>query len=264
MTLSAVEFAVEQALSVLSQAPAALVTDIDGTISKIVSRPEDATVPDGIKDSLKRLSGVLSLVAIITAREEHVARLMVGVEAITYVGNYAIRAKLGSFDESSSQRDLIGIIRPLLAATPCVTLEEKGIAFSLHYRNCLDDAMRQRLIDLVEPIVLPAGARLVEGKQVIEVVPAALPHKGSALADVLDANGIRGAVYLGDDLSDIPAFGELARRRREGRMSALAIAVVDAETPAAVRAASDIELDGVDQVSTLLARLADVMPAAEG
>ena len=41
---SANAIAVEQALAVLQRAPAALITDIDGTISHIVSRPEDAVV----------------------------------------------------------------------------------------------------------------------------------------------------------------------------------------------------------------------------
>ena len=263
-TLSAVEIAVEQALSALRAAPSALVLDIDGTISNIVSRPEEATVSDGIKDSLRRLSQHLSLVAVITAREERVARLMVGVDTLTYVGNYALRSTQAGPGESSGLHDLIGVVRPLLAAMPCVMLEEKGIAFSLHYRNCLERGMRERLIALIEPLALTAGAKLVEGKQVIEVVPARLPHKGSAVAAVLDAAAIRGTVYLGDDLSDIPAFREVVRRRRERRMPALAIAVVDSETPAALRAAADIELYGVGQVAQFLERLAADLQVVEG
>jgi trehalose 6-phosphate phosphatase len=263
-TLSAVEIAVEQALSVLKHAPAALVTDVDGTISSIVSRPEDATVSDAIKASLERLTRHLALVAVITAREERVARLMVGVKGLTYVGNYAVKSKRAGAGESSSLHDLIGIVRPLLAAMPCVMLEEKGIAFSLHYRNCMESGIRERLIALVEPLALTADAKLVEGKQVIEIVPARLPDKGSALADLLDATAVCSTVYLGDDLSDIPAFGEIVRRRREGRLQALAIAVVDSEAPAALRAAGDIELSGVDQVSQFFERLADAIQAGEG
>jgi len=263
-TLSAVEIAVEQAISILRQAPAALITDIDGTISKIVSRPEDATVSDAIKDSLRRLAQDLALVAVITAREERVARLMVGVESLTYVGNYAVQSTRAGADEISSLGDLIGVVRPLLAAMPCVMLEEKGISFSLHYRNCLEGGMRERLIALVEPLALTTGATLVEGKQVIEVVPGGLPHKGSALANVLKDAGTRGTVYLGDDLSDIPAFREVVRRRREQRLPALAIAVVDSETPASLRAAADLELYGVEQVAQFLERLADAIEAGEG
>jgi trehalose 6-phosphate phosphatase len=251
--MNAIDVAVERALSILRRAPAAFVTDIDGTISAIVSRPEDASVEEPTRDGLRRLARRLALVAVITAREEAVARSMVGVESLTYVGNYALNNGSVPWDLNDGVERLKAAVRPLLLQLPCVTLEEKGIAFSLHYRNCIEEGVRERLLSGIRSVANVSGAKLLEGKQVIEVVPASLPDKGVALARLLDAHSIDGVVFTGDDLSDIDAFREVRRR------SGLAIAVVDRETPVAVREAADIELGGVGAVAAFMDKLAGTL-----
>jgi trehalose-phosphatase len=96
----------------------------------------------------------------------------------------------------------------------------------------------------------------VEGKQVIELVPAALPDKGTAVRNLLEERGIDGVVYLGDDISDIAVFRELASLREGQGYHALTIAVVDAETYELVPEMADITLAGVDEVEALLTALA--------
>ena len=77
-------------MAVLDQRPSALITDVDGTLSHIVPKPQDAVVSIEIKESLRRLLPRLDLVAVVTGRENEVARRMVGVEGLTYIGSYAI------------------------------------------------------------------------------------------------------------------------------------------------------------------------------
>lgn len=239
----------------LGAAPAALITDIDGTISRIVSRPEDALVSERAKRSLAALARRLALVAVITAREEGVARRMVGVPELTYVGNYALDEEVLARFDPRALDGLKAAIGPLLAALPCVQLEEKGVAFSLHYRRCKEAGVREELLGRLRPLAAAAGARILEGKQVIELVPQALPDKGTAVARLLERVSARGAVYLGDDLSDIAVFRELARRRQRGRPG-LAVAVVDEETDVSVIEAADATVAGVDGAEELLDLLA--------
>jgi trehalose-phosphatase len=147
----------------------------------------------------------------------------------------------------------------LLRQWPCVFLEEKGIAFSLHYRNCADKAVRNHILAVLA-LVGQARAKIVEGKQVVEVVPAELPDKGWAFGRLLAAHAIESVVYLGDDLSDVPVFLEV-RRRREAGLPGLALAVVDAETPQAVIEGADLALPGVAGTSAFLAQLVATLPA---
>ncbi len=195
--MNAADIAVSRAAAVLAAAPAALITDIDGTISRIVARPEAAVVSDSARASLRCLAGRLALVAVITAREQAVARRMVAVEELTYVGNYALDSASAPHLGDDPLAEARRAIRPLLRPFSCVTLEEKGVAFSMHYRNCQEEGMRERLLALVQPIADAAAARVLEGKQVIELVPRALPDKGSAVARLAPSAGF--AVEVVDD-----------------------------------------------------------------
>ena len=89
-SLDAVANVVDRAVEVLAQRPSALVTDIDGTLSKIVPNPQDAIVEVTVKENLRRLLPLLDAVAVITGREASVARRLVGVEGLTYVASYAL------------------------------------------------------------------------------------------------------------------------------------------------------------------------------
>jgi trehalose 6-phosphate phosphatase len=236
--------------------PSALITDIDGTISRIVPRPEDAIVDPAIRAALEALARKLDLVAVITARDEATARRLVGAAGITYVGNYGLTQGSAPVDTEA-----IALARSLAATAlepiDCVTIEDKGVAFALHYRNCDDpDLVRARLLELVTPLAEGAGARVLEGKKVVELVPRDLPDKRNAFLKLVEANGIRGVVYLGDDLSDIVVFEEIASQTERGGIGGLGIAVVDAETDPSVRASAGLALDGVGEVVRLFEGLA--------
>jgi trehalose 6-phosphate phosphatase len=246
--------AIEAAADVLAFAPAALVTDVDGTLSRIVSRPENATVEDDVRISLQSLVSRVALVAIVTGREESVARSMVGLPELTYVGNYALDDEAAEVVEEDDLDSARMLVRTLLAPFPCVEIEEKGVSFALHYRNCIDVTMRERILTLVSPVAAAAGAKLLEGKQVVELVPIRLPDKSNAVARLLRERDIQGVVYLGDDLGDVPVFQQMSRRRAQG-LPSLALAVVDSETHAAVLESADMLLRGVDEVQQLLAAL---------
>ena len=253
MSLEAI---VEQAAGALAARPAALISDIDGTLSRIVPRPSDAVVSEQARQSLAALLPLLDLVAAVTGREEAVARRMVACEGLTYVGSYGLDAGSAARVAASDLGAAKESARELLAAYPCVTLEEKDVSFALHYRNCADgETVRQALIALLEPIAAAAGGRLLEGKQVIELVPAALPGKDDAVANLARDHQLKGIVYLGDDLSDTAVFRAIATRRTAGQPG-LAIAVVDSETRGEVRDAADATLAGVSEVEAFLAALA--------
>ncbi|HLF71536.1 MAG TPA: trehalose-phosphatase [Dehalococcoidia bacterium] len=254
--MNAVENTVGLVADVLSERPSALITDIDGTISRIVARPEDAVVSDSARESLRRLARKIDLVAIVTGRERDVARRMVGLDDVTYVGQYAIddetQHETGGFDAVAAEE----AVRPLLADFPCVEIEPKGVSFSLHYRNCDDATVGERLLTVVAPLAQSEGARVVQGKQVLELVPAGLPDKSVAVARLLRDHGIRGVVFIGDDLSDAAVFRAIARRRSEDGLPGLAVAVTDAETDAMVYEAADTTVAGVEGVEAILASLA--------
>ncbi len=249
--------AVVSALEVLRERPSGLVTDIDGTISRIVPRPDDATVEQGVREALERIAKSVAVIAVVTARDAATARRMVGASEVTYIGHYG----LDSDAPESEDRALDSVkpmVRWLLGSLPGATFEDKEITFSVHYRNCPEpDTARRLLLEALAPIALQAGGRLLEGKRVIEVVPASLPDKLSAVSRLVAANNLRGLVYLGDDVSDVAVFREIARRRTEEQLPGLAVAVIDRESDPSVVDNGDVRLDGVGGAVEFLRRLAD-------
>jgi trehalose 6-phosphate phosphatase len=103
-------------------------------------------------------------------------------------------------------------------------------------------------------VAAAAGGKLIEGKQVVEVVPVRLPDKSNAVARLLREREIQGVVYLGDDLGDVPVFQQMRQRRVLG-LPSLSLAVVDPETHPAVLDSADMYLDGVDEVYSFLTAL---------
>src|SRR5262245_5297986 len=113
--------------------PGALITDIDGTISPIVARPEDAVVAATVRECLERLALSLDLVAVVTRRDRTTAQAMVGARGVTYIGNYGLD---GDNFGAGSIRGAFADSRMVAGDMPCVQLEDKGASFALHYRNC--------------------------------------------------------------------------------------------------------------------------------
>ncbi len=255
--MNSVEEVVERALAVLAERPCALVTDVDGTLSRIVSRPEDARVSEVVRSALRRIVPCVDLAAVVTGRESDVARRMVGVECLTYVGSYAL-SEANLLEEASEAIDEAKAkVEPYLGRLPGVTLETKDVSFALHYRNSPDQvAMRLRLLALLEPIATASSAKLLEGKLVVEVAPMALPDKGTAYTLLMRDESIRGSLFVGDDIADTTIFREIRHRRTQG-LPGLAIGVVDTETPAAVIETTDVQLPGVDGVEAFLTALAE-------
>jgi trehalose 6-phosphate phosphatase len=262
--VSHLDFAIECAASVLVYRPSGLVSDIDGTLSRIAARPEDAFVSKRVRDALERLQAHLDLVGVLTAREEPTARSMVGIDSLTYIGNYALDNVSAARVDEGETTEVRQKIEPLLKALPGVQLEEKGISFALHYRNTEDpDLTRLRLLALVEPMAKASGTRVVEGKKVVEVVPASLPTKATAIERLIDENALRGVVYLGDDIADVSVFRELRRRNETEAGRCVTIAVTDEETDPAVRNTADLALNGVDEVEAFLEGVAEAMGRKE-
>lgn len=263
--MSSVDTVISRAWQVLQSSPAALITDIDGTISRIAPTPEEAFVGEPARKALREILPYLSLTAVVTGRPATVAERMVGVDGLAYVGSYALESTPEALIDPAVLRRARDQAAAKVAVLPCVRLEEKDVSFALHYRECEDRrAARAFLLEVATPIAAQAGAKIIEGKQVIELVPAALPDKGTAVRRLIEQHHVTSVVYFGDDVGDVAAFREIERLRRESGLNALTIAVVDAETDESVLATADMTVNGVDELEDVLGALADQLASRGG
>ena len=268
---------IERCQAILRQRPAALVSDIDGTLSVIAATPGAAIITDDIRASLARLASRLDVVAIVSGRSAPIASTMVGLPELVYIGNHGME-RLHQ-DEIWQNPEAAAAITAIAAAAAAVDaafaaeagtgwllVENKGVSATIHYRLAPDPIAAQALL---LPVISAAAARhgliVTEGRLIFELRPNVPINKGSAIADLVARHGLRGLLFLGDDLTDVDGFLALQALRAAGAIDGLAIGVLGVESHPRVRETMDAGIPGVSAAAALLAALGDGLdhPATE-
>ncbi len=204
----------------------------------------------GVESELRRVAGRYRLVAILTGRRSEDMTAIVEVPGVIVVGLYG-------FDPGSPS-DAAAVapeVRAAAAIVPEAWVEDKGVSLAVHYRQAPDPARAQRaLLAALQPLAAGADLEIVEGKMVLELVPAGRPMKGRAIERLVEENGLEAVLYAGDDVADLDAFHALGVLDSRG-IHAVRVAVRGEETPEALVETADIVVDGPDRLVDLLRSL---------
>ena len=254
------------ALSALTQRPAGLFVDFDGTISRLARTPDEAIASPPAARSLGSLSGKVAVVCVLSGRRAQDIRDKVGLGDLLYVGNHGAESIDGDVHSISPLAQQHGdaiesLLRELrrLAHVEGMIWEHKGSSAAVHYRAAADpETARRRLASALREAGA-SGLQTFWGKMILEIRPPVGLHKGHAIRMVVEERGLKGAVFLGDDSTDIDGMEAVVELRRSGRFRGCGVAVVDEGTPAALLDAADYRLDGVGGVERLLERLCEAL-----
>jgi trehalose 6-phosphate phosphatase len=187
-----------------------LAFDIDGTLAPIVDHPGDARLPHDVQHYLAQLARRYD-VAIVTGRAVADARRMFAFEPHYLIGNHGAE---GLPDADRRAQAFLRIVRgwrealercERLAASG-VMIEDKRYSLSLHYRKATDREAAHRAIRACIDALEPAP-KIIDGKAVVNVLPADAPNKGDALRALIDETRRPNALYVGDDETDEAVFG---------------------------------------------------------
>jgi trehalose-phosphatase len=224
-------------------AKAALFLDIDGVLAPIVERPEDARVPDETRRELHRLGDRYALVACVTGRPSDVAREIVGVDGLTYVGEHGL--ELDPEAQQWAER-----IHGFAIEVPWIDVETKPLSVAFHYRGAADKAQAREQLESVAVAALDLGFKARWGRMVLEVLPPVDASKGTAVAHLLCTTGLQRALYAGDDTTDLDGFAAL-----DGLETAVRVAIVSAEGPTELGERADVVLGSPEAFRELLQQL---------
>jgi trehalose 6-phosphate phosphatase len=252
-------------MRVIRERPLGVMSDIDGTLSPIVERPGEATVPEAVREALRALLAKGVRVGLISGRMLEMARRMVGLDEAAYATEHGLRLWLDGQEEEApglaqyealarkAEEELLEL--PEEAAG--VEIENKGPLLAVHYRRAANrTAARAAILSAIGDSEAAANFRTHEGRMVIELRPPLAVDKGTALETLAERLGLRGIVCLGDDVTDIDMFEAAARL---GGRAVATVAVRSAEARA-VEEAAEYSVAGVAEVEWLLREIARALP----
>lgn len=201
-----------------------LLSDYDGTLTPIVSRPEEAILSPEVREKLRALTEKPAFsVGIISGRPLSEVKSLVEIEGIYYVGNHGLEIegpelKLVNSMAKAAQAELKELAKQLapgLTGIEGIIVEDKGLTLSIHYRLVKKDKEKiaaQIFHQITSPWLHEGKIRVTSGKKVWEVRPPIDWHKGKAIETITkEMRALSGGrqmliIYLGDDVTDEDAF----------------------------------------------------------
>ncbi len=249
---------------VLAQRPRGLLSDVDGTLSAIAATPRAATLLPGVRELLERARTRFDVVAAISGRAAEDTRRLVGIRDLRYLGNHGLERldpnsdALHILPEAEPYIKAINLVMaevelPLAKEYPGLLFERKGVTASIHVRNTAqpDDAERA-VYRRVSEVAQRHGLLVTQGRKIIEIRPPVQANKGTAVINLVRTAGLRGALYLGDDRTDLDAFRALRQLTAEGACQGVAVAVLHDEAPPGLTEEADVTLSSIDAVPGFL------------
>ena len=234
----------------------AIITDTDGTISEIAPTPQEAHVDEEMRKILRKISERYRVLAFISGRPVHEALRMVGVPEAIYVGNHGLEYIInGRYERLREVDDYLPIIRKcaieLKKKTPDenIIFEDKGICYSIHYRQCPDPKLtEERIMDTLREMPESRRIRVDHGRMLVELKPPVEYNKGLIVRKIIEESDVSSAVYLGDDVTDADAFRELRKLESEMMIKAASVIVLSEEIPDEIKDSASFYVSGVPEV----------------
>ncbi|MDP9345267.1 MAG: trehalose-phosphatase [Actinomycetota bacterium] len=248
-------------------AHSAVLLDVDGVLAPIVRHADDAQVPEPTRAPLIRVAKRYGLVACVTGRRATVARRIVSLGSITYVGNHGAEILRGGQTEPEQEPEMAAWSERMadFAATARsadlerlrVRAEDKDVIRAFHWRGAPDERAAEAAVRELAERAEADGFVTHWGRKVLEVRPPVEMNKGRGVRQLLDGAGMGAALYAGDDVTDLDAFDALRALVAEGVLrTAVCVGVTSEETPEALRSGADVLVDGPPGVRDLLTALA--------
>lgn len=195
-----------------------LAFDFDGTLAPIVTNPLAAAMSAETAERLAKLALALPCVVISgRARSDVLARLA-GIPIAEVIGNHGSEPWLDLAPLRAEVSGWIPVIQDALAQEEGVLVENKGCSLSIHYRHAVH--RRKTLTSLRRLLCHLRIPRVVQGKCVLNLMPAGALHKGEGLLRAMAALSRTHALYIGDDVTDEDVFAlpEAEGKHRQARV----------------------------------------------
>src|SRR5579859_571215 len=198
-------------LGKFASAKVLLAFDFDGTLAPIVSDPRKAAPRPITRRLLQRLTSLYPCIVVSGRSRGDVRRKLKNIRFTEFIGNHGIEPWGSSPALPRLVKSWIPAFKQGLAPFGGVLFENKRFTLSVHYRR---ERNKNGLLKVVTDVVrgLPK-ARLIGGKQVVNIVPRGSSNKGRAVARARQQIGCDNVIYVGDDKTDESVFAQSRNKR---------------------------------------------------
>lgn len=209
---------IEEVFEIVREKTPCLFLDYDGTLTPIVSNPDEARLSDKTRKILIDLSRTISI-AVISGRDRKDLVSKLEVSNLIYAGShgfditgpnnlemqYAPGLKtLPALDEAEKH------LREKLKDFEGIKIERKKYAIAVHFRNVAEDNIKDIDKAVYEEIDQQEKLKIGVGKKILELKPDLDWNKGRALIWIMETLELNEKNYLpiviGDDITDEDAF----------------------------------------------------------
>jgi trehalose 6-phosphate phosphatase len=212
---------IEEVRRIIGEKKPALFLDYDGTLTPIVSNPDDAVISEEGRQILKETAEKY-VTAVISGRDRADVKSKVQLENIVYAGSHGF--DISGPDNLRMQSEEGGNLIPELDAAEehlkkelahikGVLVERKKYAIAVHYRNVADENIQEVKNAVYKELEVQDKLKEGKGKKVLELKPDIDWHKGKAVEWLMKALKLNDEeyipVYIGDDITDEDAFKEI-------------------------------------------------------
>jgi len=178
--------------------------DYDGTLAPIVAHPEQARMRAATRRLLAKLAALYPCAVISGRAKRDLLGRLAGTGVTRAIGNHGADAGSPLREVMPEVEEWAMELAPVLAPVAGVWVENKGRSLAVHYRQAIRKSEARRSI--FAAVRKLRQARVFGGKQVVNIVPAGAPHKGTALMIERERVGCNCVLYVGDDDNDEDAF----------------------------------------------------------
>jgi trehalose-phosphatase len=197
----------------------AVFLDYDGTLTPIVSRPDEAVLADTTRAILRALVAKVP-VAILSGRELKDVRQRVAIDGIVYAGSHGFDIAGPRGLQRQEATEFLPVLdaaekelREKLAGIAGALIERKCFSIAAHYRNVNESDFPKMERVVSEIAARHRELRRIDGKKVYELLPNIDWDKGKAVLWLLEHLGLERPdarpIYIGDDRTDEDAFRAL-------------------------------------------------------
>lgn len=181
-----------------------VVLDFDGTLAPQPNGTQDTKVPDRERALLSALTRHVPCAVVSGRSHADLERRLRGMGVGTWVGNHGcddgkVRWRLAR-QVAAWKAQLL----PAVRAHAGVKLEDKRYSLSVLYGQA--KAPRSAKAAIARAAKGLAGATLIDGRQVLNVVAAGSPNKGDAVMRLRWRTKSTAVLFVGDDRSDETVF----------------------------------------------------------